>query len=248
MKPLGESWAPGPEQFTTTQWSLVVAAGAAQSPQARQALEALCRRYWFPLYAFVRRQGIALHEAQDLTQEFFARFLDRDYLGDVDRQRGKFRSFLLAALKHFLANHWDRARARKRGGGKTVFSIDYQDAEKRYLREPVDQWTAEKLFQRRWALELLGTVLRRLQEEAAAAGKGPLFEEVKDYLTGTDARGYQEVARKLALSEGALKTAIHRLRRRYRQLLRAEIAQTVADAAQVDEEIRQVFADLRGGP
>jgi RNA polymerase sigma-70 factor (ECF subfamily) len=236
----------GPAHFSTTHWSLIAAAGAETSPHAHAALEALCRRYWFPLYAYVRREGVDQHDAQDLTQEFFTRFLDKDYLGDVSRERGKFRSFLLASLKHFLANQWDGARAKKRGGGSAILSLDFQDAEERYRREPADMWTAEKLYQRRWAVELLSGVLERLRAEAVARGNERFFDAVKDNIAGFDARGHAEVAGALGMTEGAVKTAVHRLRRRYRALLREEISQTVSDPAQVDGEIQQLFTALQG--
>jgi DNA-directed RNA polymerase specialized sigma24 family protein len=246
MNRSSESSSRGPDYFSTTHWSLIVMAGDRQSPRARQALEALCRRYWFPLYAYVRRAGVGRHEAQDLTQEFFGRFLDKEYLSDVDRQRGRFRAFLLACLKNFLANQWDKGRAKKRGGGKPTFSLDFGDAEGRYLAEPADTWTADKLFHRRWAVELLASVLTRLESEASARGQSDFFKAVRDLLAGTDQRRYAEAAVALNMTEGALKTAIHRLRRRYRELLRQEIAQTVAGEEQVEEEIRELFAALRG--
>lgn len=226
--------------FAPTRWTLVCAASErVASPEAERALAELCRLYWYPLYAYVRRCGHGAHEAQDLTQEFFARFLGRNYLHGVDRAKGKFRSFLLACLKHFLANEWDRARAQKRGGGLPTLSLSPPDAETRYQREPADQLSPDKLFDRQWALTLLDQVLRRLESETEAKQ----FAALKPFLTaGKGAIPYVEAARMLKTSEGAAKVAVHRLRKRYRELLRAEIAQTVSDPAQVEEEIRALFA------
>lgn len=232
--------------FSTTHWSLIVQTGATPT-SARRALEELCRRYWFPLYAFVRRAGHSEHEAQDLTQAFFARFLEKDYLHDVDRSRGKFRSFLLASLRHFLANAHDHARADKRGGDRIAFTLDFTRAEDRYLREPVEHWTPDKLFQRRWALEVLHAVLERLRAEWDQGDRRDFFQAVVNHVTGEAPQpAYAEVAVAFGMSEGAVKTAVHRLRRRYRHLLQEEISQTLADPSEVDEEIKQLFAALRG--
>jgi len=210
-------------------------------------LEKLCKVYWYPLYAFVRRQGRAPHDAQDLTQEFFARLLEKNYLEDVDRAKGKFRSFLLASMKHFLANEWDRARAQKRGGALTHIPIDTQFAETRYGLEPAHDQTPEKLFERRWALTLLNNVLDRLRAEHVAAGKAEQFDELKVALTADKKSiSYASLGGRLRMTEGAVKVAVHRLRARYREVLRAEIAQTVASAEEVEEEIRQLFAALAG--
>jgi RNA polymerase sigma factor (sigma-70 family) len=234
-------------QFSTTHWSLLAQAADKADPMSKAALEALCRRYWFPLYAFVRRDGHGEHDAQDLTQAFFAQLLEKNGLRDIDPQRGKFRSFLLAALRHFLSNARDFAKAAKRGGGKAVLSLDFTQAEARYAVESASFLTPEKLFHRRWALELLQAVLRRLQDEWGAPGKREFFTEVEDWITGGEpARTYADVAAALDMTEGAVKTAVHRLRRRYRELLRDEIAQTVADPGAVDDEIRQLFAALQG--
>jgi RNA polymerase sigma-70 factor (ECF subfamily) len=217
----------------------VLTAGGAESPQAGRALEELCRAYWYPLYAYVRRRGYETHEAEDLTQEFFARLLAKNYLADVDREKGKFRSFLLASLKHFLANEWDKARAQKRGGDQMLVSLD---AETRYQREPVDEASADKLLDRAWAVALLDLVLVRLEAESDSKH----FAALKSFLTASkDAIPYAEVADKLGTSEGAVKVAVHRLRKRYRVLLREEIAHTVATPADVDEEIRHLFAAFR---
>jgi RNA polymerase sigma-70 factor (ECF subfamily) len=233
--------------FATTHWSVVVNTRDADSPQAREALENLCQTYWYPLYAFVRRQDYGPHDAQDLTQEFFARLLEKHYLDEVDRSKGRFRSFLLASLKHFLANEWDRRHARKRGGAHTHIAIDAHSAETRYGLEPAHTESADRIFERRWALTLLDQVLARLRDEHTAAGKLDQFDQLKIGLTA-DKRSvpYAELGRRIGLSEGAIKVAVHRLRQRYRELLRAEIAQTVASPADVEREIRHLFTALAG--
>ena len=235
-----------PSHFATTHWSLVLASRDRAEPGARDALASLCDTYWYPLYAYVRRRGHGADDAHDLTQEFFARLLEKDFLAGVDRAKGKFRSFLLATCNHFLANERDRARARKRGGGRLVLSLDAADAEGRYRAEPADGLTAEKLFERRWALTLLEQALARLRQESAGAGKGQLFEALKGTLTGDGtAEPYARIGRDLGLSEQAVKTAVHRLRRRYQELLRAEVAQTVASPEEVEDELRDLFAAVR---
>jgi RNA polymerase sigma-70 factor (ECF subfamily) len=224
---------------------VVLLAGGRTTPQRDEALARLCQTYWYPLYAYVRRQGHSPHDAQDLTQEFFARLLAKKYLGQVRRDQGKFRSFLLAALKHFLANEWDRARAQKRGGGKTIISLDEHSAETRYGLEPADPLAADKIFERRWALTLLEQVLAALRQEFAGAKKLQQFEALKEFLTGgRDLETYAVLASKLGMTEGAVKVAVHRLRRRYRELLRAEVANTVASPDDVDDEIRRLFTAL----
>lgn len=233
--------------FATTRWSLVRAAGDHAAPESRAALEALCGIYWYPLYAFIRRQGHDADRAQDLTQEFFARLLERDDLAAVDRSKGRFRSFLLTACKHFLCNVYDRAHARKRGGGRGPLPIDAVVAEGRYGREPSHDETPERLFERRWALALLDQVLARLRQEYAAAGKDRLFDRLKGHLTGeADGLPHARAAAELGLSEGAVKVAVHRLRKRYRELLQDEIVQTLDDPAEVEDEIRALFAALGG--
>lgn len=222
----------------------MLAAAHDSRPQAREALATLCGAYWFPLYYYVRRRGYRADEAQDLTQAFFATLLEKEYLDMADPGRGRFRSFLLASLSHFLANEWDRARARKRGGGK-VISMDVADAESRYSLEPADDLTAERLFERQWAMTLLDQVLAELREELARDGKQPLFDRLKGFLGGeAPGASYGQVAAELGMTEGAVKTAVHRLRRHYRRLLRARIAQTVASAEEIDDEIRHLFAAL----
>lgn len=244
-QPLRE--APGTAaQFATTHWSMVLEAGQGASKEANQALEILCRTYWYPLYAYVRRKGYDPHAAQDLTQEFFARLLARNYLSVVDRNKGKFRSFLLGCLEHFLAREWTRAHAQKRGGGQTLFSLDQIEAENRYLCEPTYELTPEKIFDRRWAITLLDQAMVRLREECLASQKGDLFEKTQNYLAGDKGEAsYADLAASLGMSEGAIKVAVHRLRQRYGELVRAEIGQTVATLEEVDEELRYLFAVLR---
>lgn len=231
--------------FLPTRWSVVIAAGRGRESEAKRALEELCKTYWYPLYAFVRRAGHGAHDAQDLTQEFFARLLSRNDLAAVDRARGKFRSFLLASLKHFLANEWDRVNAQKRGGGQTLLSLDAATAEQRYALEPADTASADQLYDRRWALTMLEQSLARVREECAADGSLRLFEEIKGTLMG-DATPHAEIAERLGMSEGAVSVAIHRLRKRCREALRTLIAETVNTGAEVDEEMQHLLASLRG--
>jgi RNA polymerase sigma factor (sigma-70 family) len=203
----------------------------------------LCENYWYPLYAFVRRAGHSPHDAQDLTQEFFARLIAKSWLHDVHPERGRFRSFLLVAMKHFLANEWDRARRLKRGGGQAVISLDAGLAEERYAREPTDAMSAEQIFDRRWAFTLLERVLGRLRAEFAAIGKAVVFAELEPGLTGAKL-DYATIAARLSLSEGAVRIAVHRLRLRYRDLVRAEIAETVDTEADIEAELKHLFAAL----
>jgi RNA polymerase sigma factor (sigma-70 family) len=233
--------------FVTTHWSIVMAVGKGDSSQAAGALEQLCRMYWYPLYAYVRRQGHGAQEAEDLTQEFFTRFLAKEYFGRADPALGRFRSFLLACLKNFLAEQRRQARRLKRGGGQTTVSWDSQTAEERYRLEPADPVTPEQVYDRRWALTLLETVLARLADEQSAAGKQEVFTHLKGYLW-EEARGanYAETAVQLNMTEGAVKVAVHRLRRRLRDLLREEVAQTVASGEDVDEELRHLIGAIRG--
>lgn len=229
-----------PEWFLTTHWSVVLNARAADSQKAKAALESLCRAYWYPLYAFVRRQGQSPHDAEDLIQGFFAQCIEKNYLHTADKQKGRFRSFLLIALKRFLANEWDRARTRKRGGDRQIISLD---AEERYAAEPADSLTPDKLFERRWALTLLENVLEKLKVEQAAAGRSAIFTELQPVLTS---RGtpYADLAKRLGLTESAVKVAVHRLRQRYRELLEAEIANTVSSPSEISEERRYLLSIL----
>ena len=237
--------SPKMSRFATTHWSVVQAAGHPESPRYRQALEALCKTYWFPLYAYMRRHGYQTYEAEDYTQAFFARLLEKKGLRLANPEQGKFRSFLLAALKHFLANEADRIRAQKRGGGRRALSLDFEKAEGRYTLEPVDRLSPDKVFERSWALTVLDQALNRLAAEASSKNKQELFKHLKAYLA-TDKRSvpYHKMAEMLNVSEGAVKVAMHRLRKRYRELLRDEIAQTVAAEDQIDQEIRDLFMAL----
>jgi DNA-directed RNA polymerase specialized sigma24 family protein len=236
--------------FNPTQWSIVLAAQKKGGENAEQALEQLCRDYWSPLYVFIRRQGETPHDAEDLTQAFFAKLLEKDYLEGVDQSKGRFRSFLLASLKHFLSHEREKARAQKRGGGQTMVPIDVQSAETHYgvaTVEPAEPKTAEKMFERRWALALLELTMVRLREDYASQGKIALFEQLK--ITLTEPRGtigYVALGNALGLSEAAVKMAVLRLRRRYREILRAEVAQTVAEPEDVEDEIRHIIQSLSG--
>ena len=233
--------------FVTTHWSVVLTARRSDTTRAQAALCRLCQAYWYPLYAYVRRRGYQAHDAQDLTQEFFARLLAQNWLAQADRDRGRFRTFLLAALSHFLANEWDKARAQKRGGGVQIVPLQLDTAETRYGHEPADPLTPEQSFERRWALALLDEVLKRLGQEHAAAGTEKLFDLLKPCLVGDrQAQPYAALAAELGMTEGAVKMAVHRLRQRYRQLLREEIANTVADPVEVTEEMHHLFAVLAG--
>lgn len=229
--------------FATTRWSLVAAAQDPAAPESRQALADLCAAYWYPVYAYVRRRGHDHHRAQDLTQAFFARLLEKNDLADADRTRGRFRSFLLTACQHFLANQHDYAKAKKRGGGRSHVALDFADADYRYAREPAHDDTPERLFDRRWALDLLDRALTELRGEYEESGRGKLFEALKGTLTG-GSEAYAELAESLDMSEGAVKVAVHRLRQRYRDRLRAAIAETVEKPEDVDDEVRDLFAAL----
>ena len=234
----------GPAVFATTHWSVVLTAGQNDVPQAQDALEKLCQTYWYPLYAYVRRRGYARADAEDLTQAFFAWLLERDWLGGADQQRGRFRSFLLTSFSRFLANEWDKARTQKRGGGRIV-SLPFDVADTHRAREPVDDLNPEQSYEWRWALTLLEHVMNRLSAEFAGDGKTELFEAFKPCLLGERAaQPYAALASKLAMTEGSVKVAVHRLRQRYRQLLRDEIANTVAKPEEVEEELRYLFAVL----
>ena len=231
-------------RFVTTQWTMIAAAGSPDNPGHRQALEALCRTYWFPLYAYLRRQGCDSQQAQDYTQGFFASLLERQALQRADPAVGKFRSFLLASLKHFVADERDHAQAKKRGGGK-CFPLDVDDAETRYSLEPAEDLSPEKLFMRSWALTVLGEALAQLKAECIEAGKERIFEQLKTHLQADEMpAGYSEIASKLGMTESAVRVAVHRLRQRYGEMVRRQIAQTVADPREVDEELRELFAAL----
>ena len=235
----------GRSRFATTHWSVVIAAGSPESSGYQQALETLCQTYWFPLYAYLRRHGYDTHQAEEHTQAFFARILEKQNLRLADPERGKFRSFLLATLKHFLADERDRARAKKRGGGRKALSIDLQEAESQYALELADRLSPDKLFDKSWALTVLDRTMARLKAELAGKNKQELFEHLKAHLTAEKGSvPYRSVAAELGMTEGSVRVAVHRLRRRYRKLLRDEITQTVATVDQIDEEINDLFAAL----
>ena len=223
---------------------MVLAAQSQESPQSRKALENLCQIYWYPLYAFVRRRGYPAHDAQELTQDFFATLLEKNYLAAVDRERGRFRTFLLTAVSRFLSKQNDRSHAAKRGGGKKLLAIDVSSGEERYRREPADPCTPERLFERRWALTLLETVLTRLAERYTAESKADLFERLRDSITSDAGVSYAQTAASLGMTEGAVKVAAYRLRRRYRDMLREEIAATVESPDEVDDELNRLFEAL----
>jgi DNA-directed RNA polymerase specialized sigma24 family protein len=229
--------------FATTRWTVVLAAGRRSTPQAVVALEELCRAYWYPLYAYVRGRGYSHEDGQDLTQAFFARFLEKNYIEGLSSEKGKFRAFLLVSLKHFLANEWDRANRQKRGGGILPLSLDGQNADTRYQINPADNLSPDKLYDRAWAVTLLEQVITRLRQESVTEGKAGLFAQLKPFLmVGKSAIPYAQVAVALELTEGAVRVAVHRLRRRYRELLREEISQTLSDPTHVDEEMRALFS------
>lgn len=234
-------------QFATTHWSMVVAAGADSTPAAQDALECLCREYWYPLYAFIRRRGHPPADAEDLTQGFFAYLLERRLVSRADREAGRFRSFLLGSLKHFLAHEHERATAIKRGGGQPVLSFDQIDPEERYALEPSDGATPETIFDQRWALQQIENALSRLRAEYASSGRGPLFALLKDYVWGDkSALSLAGIAEQFDLTEEAVKKSVQRLRLRFRDSLRAEIARTVTTPGQIDEELRHLRAALSG--
>jgi len=231
--------------FATTHWSVVLAAREPDSALALEALEKLCRIYWYPIYAYLRRRGCGEQDAQDLTQGFFAQLLERRSIQGVEREKGKFRSFLLASLNYYMADERDRANAQMRGSGREIFSLDVQEAEQRYRLEPADERSPDRLFERRWAMALLDQVLARLGQEFADAGKRELFERLQAFLVeGTGDKTFAEVAQEVDMTEEAVKKAAQRMRRRYHQLFREEIAQTVASPAEVDEELRHLCAVL----
>jgi len=235
-----------PAAFTATHWSVVLAAGRADSPAAHDALARLCRDYWQPLYTYVRRRGHDAHDAQDLTQEFFARLLEKDWLKQVQPEKGKFRSFLLAALNHFLSNEWDKRQRLKRGGGAAIVSLnDTRAEEARLAHEPADTLTPERAFERRWALTLIERALGKLEAECTAKGRGAEFAALQPFLSAKpDGEEYLRAAGQLGMSEGTLRVAVHRLRRKMGEHLRAEIAQTVARPEDVEAELRELFAAL----
>ena len=228
-------------RFATTRWSLVLAAGHQASPRSAEALTSLCEMYWYPVYAFIRRQGCRPEDGADLTQEFFARVVEKHYFHDLNPARGRFRAFLCASIRHFLSNERDRARTLKRGGNQPPISLDAETADGRYQLEPRNDLTPEKLFDRQWALMLLERVLIRLREEQVSAGKADLFDQLKGFLTGDSATPYADVGNALGMTEGAVKVAVHRLRRHFRDTLVQEIAETVSNSADIDAEIEYLL-------
>ena len=233
--------------FTTTHWSVVLAAGHDSSPGSQEALEKLCRTYWYPLYAYTRRRGYNPHDAQDLTQGFFARLLARNDLAQVHPQKGRFRSFLLASLQHFLADEWDKASADKRGGQATILSLDEPTAEQRYQQEPANDLSPERIYDRRWALTVLDRAQAGLKAEFVADGKSDLYEALKVFLSGEKpGQTHAQVAARLGKSSDAVRCAVQRLRQRYGELIRTEVAHTVARPGQIDEEIRHLLAVIGG--
>jgi DNA-directed RNA polymerase specialized sigma24 family protein len=235
------------DRFATTRWSLVRTAGHEQGSAGRKALEALCESYWYPLYAFIRRRGFQAAESQDLTQAFFADLLERNVLAVAERERGRFRFFLLQSLKNFLSSERRKQTAEKRGAGRLVLSLDFEAGETRYRHEPVESITPERLFQRRWTLLLLEQVLEQLRTEYDDASRSELFAALEPQLQGRELpMNYAELGTRLGMSEGALKVAAHRLRRRYREILRARIAETVSTPEEIDEELRDLQIALSG--
>jgi RNA polymerase sigma-70 factor (ECF subfamily) len=237
--PASKAW------FVTTHWSVVLAAREKESPETAAALETLCRTYWYPLYSYARRQGRNPPDAQDLTQAFFARLLQKDYLQAAAREKGKFRTYLLVAFKRFCANEWDREHARKRGGFSPVISIDSELAESRFAAEPAHYLQPDTLFDRQWATTLLDRTMTQLQEEYVSSGRAKLFEFLQSCLARDEsALPYAEIAARLNLTEASVKMAVHRLRARYREILRSEIAHTVSRSEEIDEEIRHLFSSF----
>ena len=232
-------------EFATTHWSLVLSAGSPDEPAAQRALSELCHAYWYPLYSYVRRRVDDVHDAQDITQAFFSHLLEKQTIARADPTRGRFRAFLLTALKNFLVNEWEKARAEKRGGGRAKLSLDFDSGESWYQIEPADDLTPEKLYERRWVLTLLDHVLRRLRVEMAETGRKQYFEQLKAALTGdATAEEYEQAGQALGITVAAAKQAGYRMRKRYRQLFRAEVLRTLADEGEVDDEIGQILEIL----
>jgi RNA polymerase sigma-70 factor (ECF subfamily) len=245
--PGSEDHETGAAVFATTHWSVVLAAGQSGSEQQAAALEKLCRAYWYPLYAYVRRRGHGPEDAQDLTQEFFLRLIEKNWLTGVAPEGARFRSYMLTMVKGFLANAYDRAQAAKRGGGRVIVPLDPQQAEERFSNEPATTETPEIVFERRWALAVLEEALNRLRAAAGAADKARHFEQLNPFLSREPDEGeYAGIAAQLGMSAGAVGVAVHRLRQRYRETLRATVADTLANPGQVDEELGHIFAALRG--
>jgi len=234
------------EWFASTHWSVVLAARESDAPSAAEALERLCRTYWPPLYAFIRREGYAEAEAKDLTQEFFLRLIDREFLQRLRHQQGKFRSFLLTFLKNFLLEQRGKSKAQKRGGGKVIVSLDELSQDGSYLHEPVDHFSPDQVFERRWAQTIFQVALNRLREEYVSSGKGDLYDVLKDFQP-REGVSYAEIGARFGMTEAAIKSAVQRMRARHRELLRREIANTVTRPDEIDEEIRHLREALSGG-
>jgi RNA polymerase sigma-70 factor (ECF subfamily) len=247
MEPPNELAAPAPpkHEFATTHWSVVISAGRDSSPDSKRALESLCETYWYPLYAYARRRVADVNEAQDLTQAFFAELLEKNYIGTAVSDRGRFRAFLLTAFKHFLSKQWEKAKAQKRGGGRTPISLDFESADSNLRIEPASGLTAEQCYDQQWVISLLGQILKRLEVEFERAGKGNQFEQLNGYIIGDHTGAtYAQVAESLNMTEAAARKSASRMRRRYGELLREEIAQTVAGPDEVEDEIRNLFATM----
>lgn len=229
------------QRFATTHWTLVIAAGHAASPDAERALAELCETYWFPVYAFIRRGGRNPDDAKDLTQSFFTRVLEKHYFAEARQDRGKFRSFLLTAVTHFLANEHDWHSAKKRGGGQHLLPLQFDDGEQTFLREPVDTITPERLYERRWSLAVIDAAMQRLRKEYEQSDRAELFGRLQPYLTGEEPASYAELAGELSSTEGALRVAVHRLRRQFASSLRAVVAETVQRPDDVEGELRHLL-------
>jgi RNA polymerase sigma-70 factor (ECF subfamily) len=235
-----------PHRFHTTRWTLVLAAGHRRTPEAEAALATLCEVYWPPVYAFIRRSGHEPDAARDLTQAFFARVLEKNFFGDARRERGRFRTFLLTAVRNFLANQHDWDAAKKRGGGRAPIALEHDDGERTYRIEPVEHITPERLFERRWALTVIGAAMSRVRATYQQGGKMHLFEQLRPYLTGAEPASYADLAVAMQVTEGSLRVAVHRLRRQFAEALRGIIAETVETPAEVDEELQFLLAAVSG--
>ncbi len=236
----------GQRVFATTSWSMVLEAADAHASGVADALSDLCQQYWYPLYAFVRRKGFDRSQAEDLTQAFFTDLLEKNRLQSAEPTRGSFRAFLLTSLSNFIANHWRAENAQKRGGGQAIVSIDYEQADNRYLQQPTDDVTPEKIFERNWALSILEQTLAAVGQQYEQSGKSDLFDSLKCFLTGYGDVPYAELEEKTGMREGAIKVAVHRMRQRYGQQLRLQIAKTVQNPADVDQELKSLFQALDG--
>ncbi len=236
---------PPNDAFAATRWSVVISAGHESSPDSKRALESLCQIYWPPLYAYVRRRVPDVHDAQDLTQAFFAELLGKNYVGSATPERGRFRAFLLTAFKHFLSKEWEKAKAQKRGGGLAPISLDFESADSGLRIEPASGLTPDEIYDRQWAIALLGQIMERMESEFRQAGKAKRFDELRGFMIGDHpGRTYAQAAERLDMTEAAAKKAASRMRRRYRELLREEIAQTVSGSNEVEDEIRNLFTAL----